>query len=280
MKGVPRSNALKLLLTSDLHRDGAKLLWLLDHAPAHDALFVAGDLLEIFSKTEFAEQSAAAIRWRDEVLANGKSFAWCSGNHDFLEGDRTPMLDASPLWMKQTPSSETCISDGESRLLQVGSERIAITTIPWPVGPDSLIVSSKPTGFANFVTGLLREGRKLRNTEHVPWFVLWHEPPGGTPLSVSNAGPEADFARRLIEATEPDFSLHGHIHHAPTATAGTWIYRLGTTVCFNPGQSLEGQPPQFVLLEWSGEGDWTALWHGDGRILRAEPTAEGRFNVI
>ena len=260
---------MKFLLTSDLHRDGAKLLWLLDHAPAHVALLVAGDLLEIFSKTELAEQSAATIRWRDEVLANGKSFAWCSGNHDFLEGDRTPMLDASPLWMKQTPSSETCISDGESGLLQVGIERIAITTIPWQIGQGSLIVNSKPIGFANFVMSLLREGKKLHAAEHVPWFVLWHEPPGGTPLSIPNAGPEADFGRRLIEATEPDFSLHGHIHHAPTAAAGTWICRLGRTVCFNPGQSLEGQPPQFVLLESRGEGDWTAQWHGDGRTAIA-----------
>lgn len=123
-----------LLLTSDLHRDGAKLLWLLDEAPAHDAVFMAGDMLEFSSNVSLAEQSAGATRWRDKVLANGKSFAWCSGNHDFLEGDRTPILDASPLWMKQTPSSERFVSDGESRLLQIGGERIAITTIPWPVG--------------------------------------------------------------------------------------------------------------------------------------------------
>ena len=45
---------MRLLLTSDLHRDAKKLLWLLDEAPNHDALFVAGDLLDIFSNTGFA----------------------------------------------------------------------------------------------------------------------------------------------------------------------------------------------------------------------------------
>lgn len=136
-------------------------------------------------------------------------------------------------------------------------------------GRHSLIVNDKPIGFANFVMRLLREGKELQATERVPWFVLWHEPPGGTPLSVPNAGAGADFARRLIETAQPDFSLHGHIHHAPSASAGTWIYRLGRTVCFNPGQSLCGQPPQFALLEWHCGGGWTAQWYGDGRTTIA-----------
>jgi len=88
---------MRLLLTSDLHRDGKKLLWLLDEAPEHDSLLVAGGLLDIFSSTGFAEQKSAAIRWKNTYLKTGKSLAWSSGNHDFFHGDHTPMSCASPL---------------------------------------------------------------------------------------------------------------------------------------------------------------------------------------
>jgi predicted phosphodiesterase len=59
---------MRILLTSDLHRDGKKLLWLLDEAPAHDALLVAGDHLDIFSNTGLSEQKSCVLRWRDGVL--------------------------------------------------------------------------------------------------------------------------------------------------------------------------------------------------------------------
>ncbi len=54
---VSLPNAMTLLLTSDLHRDGTKLLWLLDEAPAHDALFVAGDLLDMFSNADLPSRA-------------------------------------------------------------------------------------------------------------------------------------------------------------------------------------------------------------------------------
>ncbi|MEI6036284.1 MAG: metallophosphoesterase, partial [Verrucomicrobiae bacterium] len=78
---------MRLLLTSDLHRDGKKLLWLLDEAPEHDALLVAGDLLDIFSNSGFIEQKSGVLRCRNTFLKSRKSLAWCSGNHDFFNGD-------------------------------------------------------------------------------------------------------------------------------------------------------------------------------------------------
>ena len=81
---------------------------------------------------------------------------------------------------------------------------------------------------------------------------------------------DADLARMMIEAASPDFSLHGHIHQAPTSPGGLWIWQLGKTVSFNPGQSAAGEPPHFILLDWSASGDWTAIWNGAGRVIRAE----------
>jgi predicted phosphodiesterase len=258
----------------------------LDEAPAHDALLVAGDLLDIFSNSGLAEQSSGALRWREAVIATGKSFAWCSGNHDFFHYDKTQMSGASPLWMKEASSSGTCVTDGETRILQAGAERIAISSIPWPVPGGKLrpvpggqlIVDGKPITFPDFVKGLLHEGKKLQAEEGVPWLILCHEPPGGTPLSATYGAPEADLTKRVIEAAQPDFSLHGHVHNAPTAPGGSWIWQIGKTVCFNPGQSSAGETPHYILLDWRGVGDWTALWHGDGRELRAEAASYENSN--
>ena len=263
---------MRLLLTSDLHRDGAKLLWLLDEAPQYDALLVAGDLLDIFSENSFEEQKTGPLRWKDVVLKSGKSLAWCSGNHDFFNGDHTPMVAASPLWMTETPSSKKYVTDGESRILQVGVDKVAITTIPWPVHGGDVLVNARTISYHEFVRDLLREGKRLKTK--MPWFVLCHEPPGNTPLAATYIAFEADFARMMIESGQPDFSLHGHIHQAPTSPGGAWIWQLGTTICFNPGQSDLGEQPHYILLDWRSRSDWTAIWQGGGRTLRAESGAQ------
>ena len=263
---------MRLLLTSDLHRDGAKLLWLLDGAPQHDALLVAGDLLDIFSNTGMSEQTSGALRWRDAVLKSGKAFAWCSGNHDFFHGDHTPTSAASPLWMRESPSTKKDVTDGESRVLQVGNGTVAITTLPWPVHGGYVLVNGHTVSYHEFVLDLLREGKRLQTD--MPWIVLCHEPPGETPLAATYFAFEADFARKMIEAAQPDFSIHGHIHQAPTAPGGSWIWQLGKTVCFNAGQSDSGEPLHHILLEWRKRGNWTAIWNGAGRKLRAESSEE------
>jgi len=261
---------MQLLLTSDLHRDKTRLRWLAQKAPPHDALLVAGDLLNIFSDTGFTEQKSGALLWRQSVLDSGKSFAWCSGNHDFFYAENTAMSSASPLWMRESPSSPNCVTDGETRLLRVGRECVAITTVPWPVHAGIYFSNAHRTNYTDFVKGLLCEGRNIQAQNNIPWIVLCHEPPGRTPLSATYVAPEADFARRMIEEAEPDFSLHGHVHQAPVVPGGSWIWRLGKTVCFNAGQSLAGEPPYFIQFELRSVGNWTAHWHGSGQIRRAE----------
>jgi len=261
---------MRVLLTSDLHGDETKLRWLIESAPAHDALLVAGDLLDIFSNAGFVEQKSRIIRWKSSVLARDRALAWCSGNHDFFHGDHTPRSAASPMWMRENPATKMFVPDGESRLIETPGERMAVTSLPWPAGGDDLVVNGYRTTFMEFTAKLLRDGKKLQAEECVPWIVLCHEPPGDTPLAADYMAREADVARMMIEAAGPDFSLHGHIHHAPTSPGGLWIWQLGKTVCFNAGQSAAGEPPHFILLEWRARGDYTAIWNGGGRVLRAE----------
>jgi len=51
--------------------------------------------------------------------------------------------------------------------------------------------------------------------------------------------------RRFIENTEPLLTLHGHIHEAPEIS-GSYLDRIGKTLCVNPGQSIDN-PKQFKV---------------------------------
>jgi Icc-related predicted phosphoesterase len=255
---------MKLLLVSDLHRDGKKLLWLLEEAPSHDALLVAGDHLNIFSNVSFSEQQAGAIRWSNVVRENKSFFAWCSGNHDFPNGDCTLMSSASPLWMQDKEYSGDFVGDGQSRILCGACGSFVITTIPWPITSGDLFIEGKMIPHIDFIKALLRQGDDLRKQEKAPWIVLIHEPPAPSPLAVGYSAPEAEFTRRIIELAQPDFSLHGHIHDAPMRQGGSWIWHIGRTICFNPGQSSLGEQPHFILLEYSSPTDWKATWQGSG----------------
>jgi len=260
---------MRLLLTSDLHNDKSKLHWLLNDAPPYDGLFIAGDLLDLFSNADVTVQKSGLLHWRQAVINSGKSVAWCSGNHDFIGAASAITCGASPLWMRETESSATCVTDGETRLLDAGKERIAVTTLPWPIHERQLFVNGESKPFLDIVKRLLHEGKKLQAEQGAPWIILCHEPPGETPLSAGYVAPEADLTRRMIEAAEPDFSVHGHIHEAPIFPGGSWIWQLGKTVCFNAGQSHRGDALHYILLDWRGAGNWTATWHGDGPMQRA-----------
>lgn len=259
-------------MAADIHRDAVKLRWLLEEAPAHDAVLIAGDLLDIFSDTRFVEQKSEILLWRQAVLMSNKSFAWCSGNHDFFHFINTPLYAASPLWMRETPSSATSVTDGETRVMEAGRERIAITTIPWPITGGNVFVERSRTTYLDYVNDLLREGKKLQR-EGFTWILLCHEPPANTPLSATYMAPEADFTSRMIVASEPDFSLHGHIHQSPMAPGGSWIWRSKRTIGFNPGQSRRSEPPHYILLELRAPGEWSATWDGSGHVCRADARA-------
>lgn len=251
---------MRLLLTADLHRDGRKLLWLLDNAPKHDALLIAGDHLDIFASATLSDQKAGALRWKDAYLNTGKSLAWCSGNHDFFYGEDSPMAQASPFWMREDASHSQYITDGESKILESKAGGLAVTTVPWPVTGQELVVDGYRTNYLTHVKSLLQKGKKLQTEEGTPWIVLCHEPPALSPLCREYDKPEGHFAKELILEAQPDFSLHGHIHLGPTFPEGSWHCKLGQTTCFNPGQSLPGESPHHILLQIKGPNHWKASW--------------------
>lgn len=254
---------MKLLLVSDLHRDGKKLLWILEDAPPHDAVLIAGDMLDIFSNTAMRMQIDGAKRYRDTLLSEKQWVVWCSGNHDFYVGENTSTDAASPAWMREETAPQF-VRDGESRIIGDGRDAAIVTTVPWPVTGNDVIVDGKSVGYLDHIKALLHQGHQLRAEHSLPWIVLHHEPPIGTAVASGYDTAEAGFSRRIIEAAEPDFSLHGHIHEAPSRKGGSWIDLVGRTVCFNAGQSVPGSLPHAILLE-TGE-KWCARWIVEGEV--------------
>lgn len=261
---------MRILLTSDLHGDSVKLAWLRDNAPKHDALLVAGDHLDIFTNLNAPAQQKRALFWAEEILKSGRSLAWSSGNHDFFEGEDSPLDEASPRWMREVPVSKRYVTDGESRMLPAGSGTLVVTTIPWPVTGNAVALKSGGSmNFQDYVASLIRKGRELRRKHGAPWLVLMHEPPIDTALAIDCHTTEAAFTRQIIELAQPDFSVHGHIHEAPFREGGSWRAQLGETTCFNAGQSPTGELPHYILLDWrTGTDPVVRWWGGDREDLR------------
>ncbi|OGP87719.1 MAG: hypothetical protein A2156_13680 [Deltaproteobacteria bacterium RBG_16_48_10] len=66
---------------------------------------------------------------------------------------------------------------------------------------------------------------------------VMHSPPFGTKLDQIEGGSfkGSRSIRRFIKNTQPLLTLHGHIHEAPRLS-GSYLDRIGKTLCVNPGQ--------------------------------------------
>lgn len=249
---------MKLLLVSDLHAHYEKLEWVRIHAEAFDLIAVAGDLLDIFSSEDPERQKERVSKWRDEIIAAGSSLVWCSGNHDFFNGEDSPIIAASPNWM--VGESDRFVGDGMTKLVKTGGGHIAVTTVPWPVTANDVTTAEGQIPYTDFVERLLAEGKKLQKV--YPWLVLFHEPPLGLRICTDYAASEAHYARQLVEQGKPDWSLHGHVHESVLHPDGDFVDFLGPTACFNAGQAEAEADPHYITLRVE-EAQWAARWVSD-----------------
>lgn len=70
--------------------------------------------------------------------------------------------------------------------------------------------------------------------------LICHMPPSGLGLDVcfDDRQVGSPAVRDYIAARKPLLALHGHIHESPRMT-GTWMDRIGDSVCVQPGQEHE-----------------------------------------
>lgn len=97
---------------------------------------------------------------------------------------------------------------------------------------------------------------------------LMHAPPYETKLDAIRTGIHvgSKAIRKRIEQVQPALTLHGHIHESPYVT-GSWIDKIGRTVCLNPGR---GDALHAVLLEFHD---------ATGRLAAAEHTVFGKASL-
>jgi Icc-related predicted phosphoesterase len=88
-----------------------------------------------------------------------------------------------------------------------------------------------------------------------PWVLVAHAPPHGSHLDRLPTVPHpigSRAVRAFIERGQPTLALHGHVHESP-ATSGSFVDRIGETLCVNPGQ-VHGRL-QAVVLDLDSPGE-------------------------
>ncbi|MDQ3120063.1 MAG: metallophosphoesterase [Verrucomicrobiota bacterium] len=223
---------MKILLLADLHSDRPWYRWILSELAHYDLVCVAGDLIDMFKRTE-EQIEFLREQWLPPFLDTGKPLAVCSGNHDF---SIAPWLSAMPY--------PRVIADGQSEVVKTPSgEGLIVTTCPYFY---SFNESDKE------MTHLWRSGADLRQRHKARWLVLHHEPPEQfTPERVINK------LHIWIERFSPDYVSTGHFHES-TEKLGRFSKKIGSTWCFNSGCVPGALIPSHIILD-TLEG--TALWN-------------------
>lgn len=224
-----------MLLVSDLHYDLRKLDWLLEQAAEHDAVVIAGDLLNIASPVPLDAQITVVLAYLTRLAAR-TSVVVCSGNHDL--DHRTEAGEKATGWLAEARSAGVC-ADGDS--LALGGW--LLTSCAWWEGPATLAALEATLAGAD--TGRL--GR---------WLWAYHGPPDG-PLSWTGSRFYGDAELpRLLDAYRPDLVLCGHIHQAPFVDQGSWHARHGPTWLFNAGHQMGPVPAHIQIDLAAGRARW------------------------
>lgn len=231
-----------LLLVSDLHYDLRKLDWLLEQAHTHDAVVIAGDLLDIASAVPLDAQITVVLEYLSRMAARTHVVV-CSGNHD-LDG-RESGGEKTTSWLREARDHGVQV-DGDSVVL--GSW--VVTSCGWWEGPATLAA----------LEAVLEAAADPR-PEH--WLWVWHGPPDG-PLSWTGSKSFGDpELPRLLAIHRPDIVLCGHIHQAPFVADGGWCIRQGDTWLFNAGHQ-RGPVPASVRLDLAtGRASWWSYDQAD-----------------
>ena len=227
---------MKVLITTDLHYRAAWFEWLIREASHFDAVFVAGDFLDIFIAEPRAAQAGEVQRWLRR-LAEVTKVAVCSGNHD--NAGRQVIRDRAPVyeWLAELGRIPNIITDGCTRLVDSG----IITTVPYYCTKGQKAV-------------WLDRGVSLRRSRpESKWVVLHHVPP---PLRAGPMGEEIE-AGELLNTYQPDFFISGHIHNLPYQPGNSWRKQVNRTLVIIPGKQPTASFPNHVILEFPNcEGRW------------------------
>ncbi len=244
---------MKLLAVADLHFSLPQFDWLVQQAGNHDAVILAGDLLDISGHLDLDSQIIVVTKYLRTISARTRLLV-CSGNHDGDE--RNEHQEFVARWLQRVRASGLTV-DGTG--VELGGLRVSVC--PWWDGP-----ATRAT-----MQAFLRAERAAATG---PWLWVHHAPPDGLGVSWTGKEHAGDTSLgALIAELAPDFVFSGHIHNSPFRRGGAWAARTGRTWVFNPGRQT-GAPPAFIELDTTNR---TARWVSQAGVedisLDATPVA-------
>jgi Icc-related predicted phosphoesterase len=236
----------RILLTSDLHYRLRQYDWIIQAAPAFDAVAIAGDHLDAGLPVPSHVQ-IAALRASFAAVAAHTLLLVCSGNHDLNVRNAAGEMTAD--WITASRRERVAV-DGDS----VEVKDTLFTVCPWWDGPDT------QAGIGR----LLAEAATRRKGR---WVWVYHAPPQGA-LSWNGKRHFGDpLLPQLIERYRPTAVLCGHIHEAPFKKDGSWIDRIGDTWLFNAGHQIGDVPARIEIDFGKGRARWVTSEDTDERSL-------------
>lgn len=248
---------MNLLLVADLHYSLKQFDWLLSVAEEHDAVVVAGDLLESASLVPQHAQIVVVTEYLRRLSEMTQVFV-CSGNHDLdAEG---PGGERFAGWLLGVAG---VVRDGQA--VAIGDT--LVSCFAWWEGAETR---------AAIAAQMARDS--ARRTE--AWLWVHHAPPRDSAVSW---GGKRSFGDRELSAWIAEFSptvvLSGHVHQAPFVSGGRWVDRIGGTWVFNMGQQLGPSPAHVVVDTDVGGAVWISLQGRERIDLRSgdaapEPVAD------
>lgn len=237
----------RVLLVSDLHFELAQFDWVLSRSREHDAVVIAGDLLDQSSEMAVAAQIPVLLGYLEHLAARTTVFV-ASGNHDLIRLDTAG--EKAPTWLAQARDFGV-VSDLQSAFL--GDTLISVCPF-W----------DGPVGRQRLAGWLAEESNRVR----AGWCWVYHSPPSDMPVSWtgSRSFGDPDLAG-WIDELHPELVLTGHVHQAPMVEGGSWIATRGPTTVINAGHEPGPIPNHVVVDLETRRADWWSYEGTDSQVL-------------
>jgi Icc-related predicted phosphoesterase len=230
---------MNLLLVADLHYALKQFDWILSVAADHDAVVIAGDLLETSCFVPLDAQIVVVTEYLRRLSEMTQVFA-CSGNHDLdVEG---PPGERVAGWLTGLGISGV-IRDGQT----VAIGETLVSCFPWWEG----------TATREAIAAQMAQDAARRTGN---WIWIHHAPPRDSPVSWGGKRSYGDQELSAwIAEYLPTLVLSGHVHQAPFVSGGRWVDRIDSTWVFNMGQQ-PGEAPTHVIIDTeAGAAAWFSL---------------------
>lgn len=251
---------MNILLVADLHYALKQFDWIMSVAPDHDAVVIAGDLLETCSIVPQDAQIVVVTEYLRRLSGVTRVFV-CSGNHDLdAEGPGGERIAA---WLASLGVSGV-VRDGQA--VMIGDT--LLSCFPWWDGAATR---------ASIAAQLAADSMRRTGA----WIWVHHAPPSGSPVSWNGMRSYGDQALSdWIAEFLPTLVLSGHVHEAPFVAGGGWADRIEDTWVFNAGQQPGDAPTHVIIDTDAGGAAWFSLAGRERVCLRARDSAPERITSL